>query len=213
MLKGGCLGQGPILIGSGFAAIVIKDSSDVRLHETLRLLYDAYYYFVADSEKMVPYLDQESKFIWLSCGNIPYMNDVKLTEVWTVHAPSFYLMINWAKFIESEVSPESQWETVFALLKAGSRGMLGDDLSIHLKCSENLQGRTFRHLKSSSLTEKKEILNLIAQTATVELLGANGESILKPYIPVIDFSNFKIQNRPSVHWLSLSTSTPTFPNL
>ncbi len=63
MLKGGCLGQGPILIGSGFAAIVIKDSSDVRLHETLRLLYDAYYYFVADSEKMVPYLDQESKFI------------------------------------------------------------------------------------------------------------------------------------------------------
>ncbi len=86
------------------------------------------------------------------------MNDVKLTEVWTVHAPSFYLMINWAKFIESEVSPESQWETVFALLKAGSRGMLGDDLSIHLKCSENLQGNG-----SLSTPFSKDLLNFVTR--------------------------------------------------
>lgn len=63
LLKGGSLGQGPILIGSGFAAIVIGDPSDVRLNETLRVLYEAYFSFIGDSEKMIHYLEQESKFI------------------------------------------------------------------------------------------------------------------------------------------------------
>ncbi len=63
------------------------------------------------------------------------MIGANVTEVQLWRAPPFYLMIDRQKFSE-RMTEESQWETLLALLKAGSRGLLGDDLVIHLKSSD-----------------------------------------------------------------------------
>ncbi len=67
------------------------------------------------------------------------MSDAIITEVQMWHEPPFYLTIKWTDFSNC-MSEESQWETLLALLKAGSRSLLGDNMVIHLKSSENPWG-------------------------------------------------------------------------
>lgn len=80
LLKGGCIGRGPIIFGSGCAAIAFKSASHVTLFGTLRMLYDTYKHFSPDVNG---YLNQESKFI---------VSVIRFLEKRRLKAPSVDLM-------------------------------------------------------------------------------------------------------------------------
>lgn len=129
---------------------------------------------------------------WLSCGNPSNMNEARMIEVRTKFAPSFYIIINWEKFTGKDHTLESQWETIIALLKSGSRNLMGHKLAIVLNSSEEAPGnsvssRFFQHkfaecsfsgrtylMHSVTSSEKKEIIDLLSQSITIQLLSENG---------------------------------------
>ncbi len=123
------------------------------------------------------------------------MSGASIIEVQQWHAPPFYLMLEWSKFSEL-LTEESQWETLLALLIAGSCGLLRNELVIHLKASNNpwgygkqrflyikrtrntntfCTGRMYR-LSSATTLEKTEILAVLSNTMTVEILSVQGVS-------------------------------------
>lgn len=68
-----------------------------------------------------------------------FMSNARLIEVQLWHSPPFYLAIEWSRF-RNTMTEDSQWETLLALINAGSRYTLGPDPVIHIKSSTNPWG-------------------------------------------------------------------------